>query len=59
MTNDTDPQWSPDTTKQADSEATRTLTDAQCDFAKLLGQILAHRWQVEQGGKETADLSPE
>jgi hypothetical protein len=30
------------------------LTGAQCDFAKLLGRLLAQRWIEEQRGKQDA-----
>jgi hypothetical protein len=31
------------------------LTDAQREFAKLLGRLLAQRWQEEQRGREMTD----
>jgi hypothetical protein len=32
------------------------LTDAQRDFAKLLGRLLAQRWSEEQCGKQDTEL---
>ena len=36
-----------------------SLTEAQLEFAKVLGRLLAKRWEEEQRGKQTpADRCP-
>jgi hypothetical protein len=55
MTDDTSPSFRNAETAPPPRAGGEPLTEGQRSFAKLLGHLLAQRWQEEQRGKHAPD----